>query len=73
MLKGNLHSFVCFKNRLLNTRLYINKFFDFDVRTAAANKELRQLNVNGTAKAYSSYDIFNISEEEFEEIGRAHV
>lgn len=67
MLKGNLHSFVCFKNRLLNTRLYINKFFDFDVRTAAANKELRQLNVNGTAKAYSSYDIFNISEEEFEE------
>jgi len=48
----------------LNTRIYIKKQNEFDVKTDALQSELAQIGINAQIKVYSSYDIFNTSEEE---------
>ena len=55
---------MCVKLKPLNTRLYIKKQNGFDVKTDVLQRELNQLGVSAKIKVYSTYDIFNTTDEE---------
>lgn len=48
----------------MNTRIYIKKQNGFDVKTDVLQRELNQLGVSAKIKVYSTYDIFNTTNEE---------
>jgi phosphoribosylformylglycinamidine synthase len=50
----------------LNTRIYISQKIGFDNKTNQLQKQLQQLQINASAKVYTTYDIFNIEQQELE-------
>jgi phosphoribosylformylglycinamidine synthase len=57
---------LCLSNISLNTRIYIAQKTGFDNKTNQLQKQLQQLQIEAAAKVYTTYDIFNIEEEELE-------
>jgi len=55
-----------FKKKKLNTRIYIAQKAGFDNKTNQLQKHLQQSQINATAKVYTTYDIFNIQQQELE-------
>ncbi|MCX6207953.1 MAG: phosphoribosylformylglycinamidine synthase [Bacteroidetes bacterium] len=50
----------------MNTRIYIAQKIGFDNKTNQLQKQLQQLQIEAASKVYTTYDIFNIKEEELE-------
>lgn len=50
----------------MNTRIYITQKIGFDNKTIHLQKQLQQLQINAAAKVYTTYDIFNIEQQELE-------
>lgn len=50
----------------MNTRIYISQKAGFENKTNALKKQLEQLQINAAAKVYTTYDIFNIEQQELE-------
>jgi len=57
---------LCLSNISLNTRIYITQKKGFDNKTNQLQKQLKQLQINAVAKVYTTYDIFNIEQQELE-------
>ena len=57
---------LCLSNISLNTRIYIIQKKGFDNKTNQLQKQLKQLQINAVAKVYTTYDIFNIEQQELE-------
>jgi phosphoribosylformylglycinamidine synthase len=55
-----------FKQNFLNTRIYIAQKIGFDNKTIQLQNQLQQLQLDGVAKIYTTYDIFNITQQELE-------
>ena len=50
----------------MDTRIYILQKKGFDNKANQLQKQLQQLQINATAKVYTTYDIFNIEQQELE-------
>ena len=50
----------------MNTRIYIAQKIGFNNKTNQLQKQLQQLQINAAAKIYTTYDIFNIEQQELE-------
>ena len=50
----------------MNTRIYIAQKIGFDNKTNQLQKQLQQLQINAAATVYTTYDIFNITQQELE-------
>jgi phosphoribosylformylglycinamidine synthase len=57
---------LCLSNISLNTRIYIEQKKGFDNKTNQLKKQLQQLQITALAKVYTTYDVFNIEQEELE-------
>ncbi len=55
---------LCVKINSLNTRIYIKKHDNFDIKSAALQKELKSVGFDGFISTYSLYDLFNVKESE---------
>lgn len=55
---------LCVKIISLNTRIFIKKKENFDVKSTALQHELQNLNITCKVSIYTVYDIFNITNEE---------
>ena len=57
---------LCLSNMSLKIRIYITQKTGFDNKTNQLQKQLQQLQINAVAKVYTTYDIFNIEQQELE-------
>lgn len=50
----------------MNKRIYVSQKIGFDVKTNQVKNQLQQLNIFAEIKSYTAYDIFDITESEFD-------